>query len=148
MILLTQCYHHRGTRLNAMKRFGIICSLKPKCFEIFPPDWGMLTKSIDAFIFFGEFLSFKTLRGSTSDSLGDCSELWGFFVGESSNTRKILTSVVIRGEIITDCCVARGSSGVWHDGELEYRRLTRPWDSVRNIFRRGFTSLVPQQHQL
>ena len=26
MILLTQCYYHRGTRLNAMKRF-CICSL-------------------------------------------------------------------------------------------------------------------------
>ena len=28
VILLTLCYfHHRGTRLNAMKRFWIICSL-------------------------------------------------------------------------------------------------------------------------
>ena len=27
IIPLTQCYHHRGTRLNAMKRFCIICSL-------------------------------------------------------------------------------------------------------------------------
>ena len=26
IILLTQCYYHRGTRLNAMKRFGL-CSL-------------------------------------------------------------------------------------------------------------------------
>ena len=26
IILLTQCYHHRGTRSNAMKRF-CICSL-------------------------------------------------------------------------------------------------------------------------
>ena len=27
IILLTQCYYHRGTRLNAMKRFCVICSL-------------------------------------------------------------------------------------------------------------------------
>ena len=27
IILLTQCYYHRGTRLNAMKRF-CICSLR------------------------------------------------------------------------------------------------------------------------
>ena len=27
IILLTQCYFHRGTRLNAMKRLCIICSL-------------------------------------------------------------------------------------------------------------------------
>ena len=27
IILLTQCYYHRGTRLSAMKRFCIICSL-------------------------------------------------------------------------------------------------------------------------
>ena len=26
MILLTQCYYHRGTRLNAMKKF-CLCSL-------------------------------------------------------------------------------------------------------------------------
>ena len=25
IMLLTQCYYHRGTRLNAMKRFCIIC---------------------------------------------------------------------------------------------------------------------------
>ena len=38
IILLTQCYYHRGTRLNAMKRF-CICSLliPPKRFDIFPP---------------------------------------------------------------------------------------------------------------
>ena len=28
IILLTQCYFHRGTRLDAMKRFCIICSLR------------------------------------------------------------------------------------------------------------------------
>ena len=41
--LLTQCYYHRGTRLNAMKRFCIICSLSmipPKRFDIFPPAGG------------------------------------------------------------------------------------------------------------
>ena len=27
IILLTECYLHRGTRLNVMKRFCIICSL-------------------------------------------------------------------------------------------------------------------------
>ena len=27
IILLTQCYYHRGTRFNAMERFCIICSL-------------------------------------------------------------------------------------------------------------------------
>ena len=39
IILWTQCYlHHRGTCLNAMKRF-CICSLliQPKRFDIFPP---------------------------------------------------------------------------------------------------------------
>ena len=38
IILLTQCYHHRGTRLKAMKRF---CNLQPmmppKRFDIFSP---------------------------------------------------------------------------------------------------------------
>ena len=47
IILLTQCYYHRGTRLYAMKSF-CICSLwsAPKPFDnIFPPDWGMLRRS-------------------------------------------------------------------------------------------------------
>ena len=54
IILLTQCYyHHRGTRLNAMKRF-CICSLSMiplKRFDIFPPDWGMLRRSRYVLIF-------------------------------------------------------------------------------------------------
>ena len=39
IILLIQCYLHRGIRLNAMKRF-CICSLSlipPKNFDIFLP---------------------------------------------------------------------------------------------------------------
>ena len=44
--LLTQCYHHRGTRLNAMKRFLYLQPMiPPKRFDIFPPDWGMLRRS-------------------------------------------------------------------------------------------------------
>ena len=42
IILLTQCYLHRGTCLNAMKRLSI-CSLsfiQPKRFDIFPPITG------------------------------------------------------------------------------------------------------------
>ena len=41
IILLTQCYFHRGTRLNAMKRFCICSLLKalipPKRFDISVP---------------------------------------------------------------------------------------------------------------
>ena len=40
IVLLTQCYYHRGTRLNAMKRFFSVCSLSmipPKHFDIPPP---------------------------------------------------------------------------------------------------------------
>ena len=40
IILLTQCYHHRGTRLNAMKRFSSLQPMSPpKRFDIFPPVW-------------------------------------------------------------------------------------------------------------
>ena len=41
IILLTQCYYHRGTRLNAMKRF-CICSLLSylNVLTFFPLDWG------------------------------------------------------------------------------------------------------------
>ena len=47
IIPLTQCYyHHRGTRLNAMKRFlSLQPMIPPKLFAIFPSDWGMLRRS-------------------------------------------------------------------------------------------------------
>ena len=46
IILLTQCYYHRGTRLNVMKMF-CICSLRPhlNVLTFPPPDWGMLRRS-------------------------------------------------------------------------------------------------------
>ena len=39
IVLLTQCYYHWGTRLNAIKRLSL-CSL----LTFFPPDWGMLRR--------------------------------------------------------------------------------------------------------
>ena len=46
IILLTQCYYHRGTRLNAMKRFCIFSySSHLNVLTFFPPDWGMLRRS-------------------------------------------------------------------------------------------------------
>ena len=58
IILLTlQCYFHRGTRLNSMKRF-CICSLRYNLnafifyfILFFFPDWGMLRKSRRVLIF-------------------------------------------------------------------------------------------------
>ena len=41
ILLLTQCYLHRGTCLKAMKRFCILQPLiPPKRFDIFPPITG------------------------------------------------------------------------------------------------------------
>ena len=47
IISLTQCYYHRGTRFDAMKRFSLSLQslIPPKRCDIFPPDWGMLRKS-------------------------------------------------------------------------------------------------------
>ena len=48
IILLTHCYLHRGTCLNAMKRF-YICSLSlipPKRFDIFPPITGECSEGL------------------------------------------------------------------------------------------------------
>ena len=54
IILLTQgYYHHRGTRLDAMKSF-CICSLLSHLLSVltfFPPDWGMLRRSTCVLIF-------------------------------------------------------------------------------------------------
>ena len=53
IILLTQCYYHRGTRSNAMKRF-CFCRLSSHLNVLiyFPPDWGMLRRSRRVQIFF------------------------------------------------------------------------------------------------
>ena len=53
IILLTRCYHHRGTRLNAMKRFSIYLQpmIPTKHFDVSPPDWGMLRRSRRVLIF-------------------------------------------------------------------------------------------------
>ena len=56
IILLTRCYYHRGTRLDAMKRF-YICSLSmipPKRFDISPPllSTGGCSEGLGAFGFF------------------------------------------------------------------------------------------------
>ena len=46
IILLTQCYYHRGTRLNVMKRFCIFSfSSHLNVLTFFPPAWGMLRRS-------------------------------------------------------------------------------------------------------
>ena len=46
IMLLTQCYFHRGTRSNAMKRFCIYLqpSIPPKRFDIFSPRLGNAQK--------------------------------------------------------------------------------------------------------
>ena len=42
IILSSQCYYHRGTRLNSVKRFlSLQPMIPPKRFDIFPPDWGL-----------------------------------------------------------------------------------------------------------
>ena len=52
IILLTQCYSHRGTRLNATKRFGL-CSLSSHLNVLtFFPLTGGCSEGLDAFIFF------------------------------------------------------------------------------------------------
>ena len=53
IILLTQCYYHRGTRLNAMKRFSIFsCWSHLNVLTFFPPDWGLLRRSSRCILIF------------------------------------------------------------------------------------------------
>ena len=41
IILLTQCYYHRGTSLNGIKRFCIFATFDPtERFDIFSPRLG------------------------------------------------------------------------------------------------------------
>ena len=51
IILLTQCYYHRGTRLNAMKRFYLQPMMPPKRFDIFSLTAGC-SEGLGAFCFF------------------------------------------------------------------------------------------------
>ena len=52
IVLLTQCYYHRGTRLNALKRF-CICRIR-SCLNVLTssPLTGGCSEGLNAFIFF------------------------------------------------------------------------------------------------
>ena len=62
IILLTQCYYHRGARLIAMNRF-CICSLRShlKVLTFSPRDWGMLRRSRRVLVFFFKTTSITSL---------------------------------------------------------------------------------------
>ena len=51
IILLTQCYFHRGTRLNAMESFFLYLQplIPPKRFDISPPLSGGCSEGLGAF---------------------------------------------------------------------------------------------------
>ena len=46
IILLTQCYYHRGTRSNAMKRFCIICMFVHPGHRQVRETLGRITKNV------------------------------------------------------------------------------------------------------
>ena len=72
IVLLTQCYHHRGTRLNALKRC-CLCSLKSHLYVLsFSPLTGGCSEGLDAFRFF--FKHACTWFGELAyhNLLGDC----------------------------------------------------------------------------
>ena len=79
IVLLTRCNYHRGTRLNAMKRF-CICSLRShlNVLTFFPPDWGMLRRSRCVLIFF------KYWCGVCRDDLGACRPLDNYSLKEQT----------------------------------------------------------------
>ena len=62
IILLAQCYYHRGTRLNAMKR-NCICSLLsyPNVLTFFPLT-GRCSEGLDAFRFFFQKIGANSLE--------------------------------------------------------------------------------------
>ncbi|CAM9207281.1 unnamed protein product, partial [Ascophyllum nodosum] len=52
IILLTQCYYHRGTPFKRREEVLYLQPMiPPKCFDIFPPDWGMLRRSRRVLLF-------------------------------------------------------------------------------------------------
>ena len=62
IILLIQCYFHRGTRFNAMKRFCIYLQslISPKRFDIFSPLTGGCSEGLGAFwLFFKQQQQFR-----------------------------------------------------------------------------------------
>ena len=54
VILLTQCYYHRGTCLNAIKKEVLYLQpmIPPKRFDIFSRDWGVLLRRSSCVQFF------------------------------------------------------------------------------------------------
>ena len=55
IILLTQCYYHRGTRLNAMKRFCIFSYCSHLNVLTFFPLTGGCSEGLGAFRFFFKY---------------------------------------------------------------------------------------------
>ena len=74
-ILLTQCYYHWGTRLNVDEVLYLQPMIPPKRFDIFPPDWGMLRRSIDAFRFFFTYSRFPLGKKDHSGDEGTAQEI-------------------------------------------------------------------------
>ena len=53
IILLTQCYYHRGTPFKCHEEVFCICSLRShlNVLTFYPPDWGMLRRSRCVLVF-------------------------------------------------------------------------------------------------
>ena len=89
MMLLTQCYYHRGTRLNAMKRLRL-CSLWShlNVSTFFLPDWGVLRRSRCGQIF---LLTMLSMIGKTSPDnrtiLTAACRRWAFAAGPGGGLR-------------------------------------------------------------
>ena len=70
ILLLTKCYYHRGTRLNAMNEEVSYLQpmIPPKSFDIFifPPDWGMLRRYRRVLIFLNFFFTKGTISLDTA----------------------------------------------------------------------------------
>ena len=75
IILLTQCYYHRGTRLNAMKRFCIPMIPPTNRFDIFPLTGGCSDEGLGAFIFFFKSSIYYTVPHRTKESFPENDDL-------------------------------------------------------------------------
>ena len=70
IIMLTQCYYHRGTRSNTMKRFCLRSLSSHLNVLTFSPLTGGCSEGLDAFNFFFKQLVGHDVRKNTS--LCDC----------------------------------------------------------------------------
>ena len=121
IVLLTQCYYHRGTRLNAMKRFCICSPWSHLNVLIFFPLTGGCSEGLGAFWF---FFKHAVSPPSRRDVFG---ESWNPPTG--CDMKDAFLIAVLSGSLSAVMYQSNSSDGSWTCNSTLSRFLSRRYNS-------------------